>query len=301
MPMNIKNKIFSYLIITILSIFNIFTINKINLFINIFLMIFEYVLMYFFVFKNNSKRDNICLILFSVLFSFCQIIGYNYSIYDMSKLNELSTYINILNLIPITYLISNFLYNIKFNINNSENKILNILFNKKYSVFILTLINFLSWLPILISFYPGNFSYDAGTQLRMINFDLVTKYHPVIHTLFLYITMVLGNKIFLSYEIGLLIHSIIQMLIMAFIFSYTLIYLHKNKFPNKINIIFLLMYMFLPIHSMFSITTTKDIIFSGLFNLAVIKLIDLSLNTNDFFEKKSNIIIYKCYIYFYSL
>lgn len=288
MTMN-KRKILNYIMIIILSIFNIFTINKINLFINILLMIIEYILVYFLMLKNN-KRDNIYLILFSFLFSFCQIIGYNCSLYDMTKLDELSTYINILNLIPIIYLISNIFYNMNFKESDSENKIINILFNKKYSVFILTLIIFLAWVPILISFYPGNFSYDAGTQLRMINFDLITKYHPVIHTLFLYITMVLGNKIFLSYEIGLLIHSIVQMLIMAFIFSYTLIYLHKNKFPNKINIIFLLIYMLLPIHSMFSITTTKDIIFSGLFNLAIIKLIDLSLNTDNFFEKKINII-----------
>lgn len=80
------------------------------------------------------------------------------------------------------------------------------------------------------------------------------------------------------------------MLMMAFIFSYTLIFLHKNKLPKYLTIIFLFIYMFLPLHSMLSITTTKDVIFSGLFNLIIIKLITLSKDTDQFFESKSNVI-----------
>ena len=73
--------------------------------------------------------------LFSFLFSFCQIIGYNCSVYDITKLNKLTTYINILNLIPVIYLFSSGIYTINLKESNNENKIINILFNRKYSVF----------------------------------------------------------------------------------------------------------------------------------------------------------------------
>ena len=123
----------------------------------------------------------------------------------------------------------------------------------------------------------------------MLLFDVVTKYHPVMHTAFLGITIYLGHTIFNSWNIGLLIHSIVQMIIMASIFSYTLIYLYKKKIPSYLLLFFLIVYLFLPTHSVFSITTTKDVLFSGLFNIVLICYIELCTNKK-FFTKKNMII-----------
>lgn len=278
------------IIVIIFLCINIVSIDTPNFTINFLIIILEYSIIYFCYIKHSKKRYNVILMSISLLCSFFQIIGYNCSKYDASKLNVIETYINIFKLIPLMYQLSNLFFDIKFNLSSKNNKLIDFLFNKKYSIFILTIIIFLAWLPILIGLYPGNFSYDAGTQLRMLKFNLITKYHPVIHTIFLYTTIVLGNKIFSSYDIGILIHSIIQMLIMSFSFSYTLIYLYKNKFSNKINIIFLILYMFLPIYGIFSITTTKDVIFSGLFNIALINLIELTKRTDNILNNKKNYI-----------
>ena len=78
---------------------------------------------------------------------------------------------------------------------------------------------------------------------------------------------------------------------MASIFTITLRYLYKKKFPSLFILLFLLLYMFLPTHSVFSISTTKDVIFSGLFNLVFICIYELSTNTEDFLSKNKNIII----------
>ena len=236
----------------------------------------------------SKKRKILYSLIFSIIFSTLQVIGYNCYKFDTAKLYSITTYLCILLITIITYIITNLIWSIPI-IKSKKLKIIKILFNKKYSFFLLTLLIIICWLPVLISFFPGNFSYDAGTQIRMILFDAVTKYHPVMHTAFLGITTYLGHAIFSSWNIGLLIHSIVQMLIMASIFSYTLIYLYKKKVPSYLLLLFLFIYLFLPTHSVFSITTTKDVLFSGLFNIVLICYIELCTNKK-FFTKKNMII-----------
>ena len=48
--------------------------------------------------------------------------------------------------------------------------------------------------------------------------------------------------------------------------------------------------MFLPIYGIFSITTTKDVIFSGLFNIALINLIELTKRADNILNNKKNYI-----------
>ena len=236
----------------------------------------------------SKKRKILYSFIFSILFSTLQVIGYNCYKFDTAKLYSITTYLWILLITIITYIITNLIWSIPI-IKSKKIKASEFLFNKKYSFFLLLLLIIICWLPVLISFFPGNFSYDAGTQIRMLLFDVVTKYHPVMHTAFLGITIYLGHAIFNSWNIGLLIHSIVQMIIMAGIFSYTLIYLYKKKVPSYLLLFFLIIYLFLPTHSVFSITTTKDVLFSGLFNIVLICYIELCTNKK-FFTKKNMII-----------
>lgn len=235
----------------------------------------------------SEKRKIIFSLIFSILFSTLQVIGYNCFKYDSANLNKISTYLWIIIITLITYVITNLIYNIPI-IKNKKNKI-DLLFGHKYSFLIILVLILIGWLPIFIILYPGVFTYDVGTQIRMLQFDVITKYHPVLHTMFIGI-IYLGHKLFNSWSLGLLLHSIIQMIIMASIFSYTLTYLYKKKVPNYLLLFFLCLYMFLPTHSVFSITTTKDILFSGIFNLVLICYIELFTNTDKFFTKKNYII-----------
>ena len=126
----------------------------------------------------NKKK--IYLIIYSMLFSIGQIIGYNCDKYDSTRLNNISTYLNILILSVIVSIILILLSNIK--LKGFKTNYLDKIINNKYLIFIFII---LSWIIPLIALYPGNFAYDAGTQLRMVQFNVLTKYHPVIHTLFL--------------------------------------------------------------------------------------------------------------------
>ena len=134
----------------------------------------------------NDIKDKKYIVFFSIIFSFLQVIGYNCDKYDTTRINSISTYLNalILSIIIITLLI--LLSKIKLNV--LKIKYIDKIINNKYLLFILII---LSWIIPLIALYPGNFAYDAGSQLRMVQFNILTKYHPVIHTMFLYIPIVL--------------------------------------------------------------------------------------------------------------
>lgn len=249
-------------------------------------------LTYILIYKSNNlnKRESILLFFYAWLFSSSQIIGYNCSQFDSALLNNINTYLNTLGLLPIIYILSSMIIKIPFEKKRFNTKLINTLLSSKYSFFILTALIFLLYLPIILSFYPGNFSYDAGTQMRMIKFDMLSKYHPIIHTLFLYLTIYIPQKITSSYEIGVFIHSIVQSLIMSSIFAYTIVYINKKQFPKVLSMLFIIIYSLLPTHVIFSMTTTKDILFSGIFNLAIIKFIELTTNTEQFLHNKKEII-----------
>lgn len=275
----IKKKKYSLtFILSIISIIGIHSVYSINTFILLILFFISFkIILYSFDIKCN-KRSLLINFIFSLLFSFCQVIGYNCIKYDSGLLNNFfKTYFKIILLMPITLSATNIILNISLK-KIEQQKIK--LFELKNSFFMIAIIIFLFQLPVLISFYPGNFSYDAGIQLNSYLSNNITKYHPVIHTLMIGKIITLGYTYFHSYKIGVFIYSMIQMLIMDFIFSYILNYLYKKKVNNMLCILSLLIYTFLPTHTIFSFTTTKDIIFSGLVSIMFLDFIELKENDN---------------------
>lgn len=222
---------FVSLLLSLISTLEIGKLITLNIFLSILLFLIMWIFMYHNIFKFNDKRSIIYSAIFLFIFSFFQVIGYNCSKYDFTYLNRIGTYCEIFSLMPITYAFTSFFINLKFEkIRDNSNRVTDLLFNRKYSIFILTLLIVITWLPILYSFYTGNFSYDASTQVNMINYNVLTKYHPVIHTVFLSNSILLGHNLFSSYSIGIFIYSFIQMLIITFIFSYTIIFFIKISF-----------------------------------------------------------------------
>lgn len=215
--------------------------------------------------KKISFKERLFLFLFTFLFLFIQIIGYNCSKVSSAKLSDIHTYL-FLFLLPIFYFIFKVLFNFSYKC-TEKNKIVS---SKKWYLTCFFLI-FLSWLPIMISFYPNNFAFDASTQVRMVIYDCISTYHPVIHTLFLGGLLKLSYLFFGTYTIGNFLYAIIQAVIMDVIFSYFLLFLVKEKAPTWLTILSLLLFMFLPTNSVLAITTTKDVIFSGLILLLVMK------------------------------
>lgn len=279
----------------ILSLITVIIFKKfLNL--NIIYLIIYFLLFFFinykYLFKLFCKRTEIFSICFSLIFSFFQVLGYNCLKYYETNIDKLSTFIYIIVLSICFYSFFKFLFSVKINFKfNKFNRLFEILFNKKYSFFIILFLIVLAWLPTIISFYPGNYAYDVETQMKMFMHEWpFNMYQPVIHTAFLGSMIKIGEFIFDSSSIGVFLYSIIQILVMGSIFSYIIMFLHK-KLSNFLCLLFLIIFMFLPTHCIMSITTTKDVIFSGVFALLFINFIKMIDNPNLFFKYKKNIIL----------
>lgn len=245
------------------------------------------------------KRNNLLFIL-SVIFSLLMIFGYSY------KLNGNSIYVNehiiesIISFIGYTsffYVALNYLnellINIKINNKLKNNKLIN-LFNKNPFLFSFILL-FICYLPYIISYYPGVINYDAANQIKEVmgiptryldsiilpnNLVSITNFNPVIHTLLIGGLFKFGHLIG-NVNIGMFIYTLIQVFIVIGVFSYSIYYMYKKEFNKKLILTSLLLFALIPVFPMYSITGVKDVIFSSLIFLYIIKLYDFIKYSNN--------------------
>lgn len=130
----------------------------------------------------------------------------------------------------------------------------------------------LCWTPVFLAYYPSVFAYDAEGQLYQVIAHDYSTHHPLIHTLFLGAFFKLGGNVFGSYQTGMALHSVVQMVLMAMIFAYAMLVLYREKTSRTARMILLLFYALFPTNSILALSTTKDVLFSGLVLLYVIKL-----------------------------
>lgn len=139
-----------------------------------------------------------------------------------------------------------------------------------------SLIIFLCWLPVFLAYYPSVFAYDAEGQLYQVIAHDYSTHHPLLHTLFLGAFFKLGGLLPGSYSAGMAVHSIVQMLLMATVFGYTIAYLYRQGVPAFLRNIMLLFYALFPTNSILALSTTKDVLFSAfvlLYTLSLHKLV----------------------------
>lgn len=147
------------------------------------------------------------------------------------------------------------------------------------------------WIPYLLTYYPGLTTGDSMNQIfQVIGVEKLSGHHPLIHTGLIYIAINLGKQI-LDYNLGVAIYTIVQMIIMASIFSYTIYYMKKINMPIYFRIIALLFYGIYPINPLFSLIMWKDIIFAGLMLLFIINTHKFISNSKENI-KKFDIILY---------
>ncbi len=80
------------------------------------------------------------------------------------------------------------------------------------------------------------------------------------------------------------IHSVVQMLLMAAAFGYTLAWLAKRNVPFALRTGLLLFYALFPTNSVLALSTTKDVLFSALVLLATLSVCEMADGTKDSFQ-----------------
>lgn len=145
---------------------------------------------------------------------------------------------------------------------------------------------FICWLPTLLSLFPGAFSYDAYEEWQQVKNGVITSHHPVLHVLFLGGLVEGFYTLTGSYNVGIAIYSVIQMALLACALSYSVCFLREIKMPRIVQYGTLIFYGISPVIGLFSISATKDVLFTAAELLFFIFCIRILFNRDKFFEKK---------------
>lgn len=256
--------------------------------------------------KNIKSLKTTYLI--GVMFSLFLVLGVQI---DKTGEIELSggTCISILSMsLIISCILTNF-YNFLDKIKvNKENEIIN---KKKYKspqknakfffcnmqksdktkfIIIVCLVIFLCWVPVFLAVYPGYFCHDAFTQFRQVDSGNLNSHHPVLHTLLLGVTVKMVYNITNSWNTGIAVYTILQMLVISACLSYCIYFLNKHKVSKKIQIATLIYYAFFPVVVMFGMCSTKDSLFTAITLVTVLFIIDMILDKKEFFSNSVQVL-----------
>lgn len=142
---------------------------------------------------------------------------------------------------------------------------------KKYWIIFFSII--ICWLPYFIINYPGVLTYDSIYQISQCVGDIpLNSHHPVCHTLLIKLCYDTGIKIFGNPNAGVAIYAILQMTIMAMIYSYLLKTLLEYNVNRKLCIAIWAFYAIIPLNALYAVIMWKNILNAGFVLLFLICL-----------------------------
>ena len=146
---------------------------------------------------------------------------------------------------------------------------------KGFKAFLLTwLIIFLCWIPVFLAFYPGAFVYDAQDEYVQVAMREFTTHHPLVHVLLLGGSVCFGNKFLGSYNVGIALYTIFQMLVLSGVFAYTVSWL-KKYLSKGMCIGITLFYGLFPVFPMYAVCSAKDTLFNAAFLIMLVQMVKL--------------------------
>ncbi|MBP3647117.1 MAG: hypothetical protein J6K55_11930 [Clostridia bacterium] len=119
----------------------------------------------------------------------------------------------------------------------------------------------LCWLPALLAYWPGIYSYDVERQIDQTVSGVFNDHNPIFHTLIIGGFHALGGLMG-SYNLGISLYCIFQMIMTALTMALILRYLHHIRCPRWFVLAVLAVFCFAPFHQLLAISTTKDVLFT---------------------------------------
>ena len=151
---------------------------------------------------------------------------------------------------------------------------------------------FLCWLPCLLAAYPGFYNYDSFSQVPQALYKEVpySAHHPLLHTLIMGKIIAWGYHQGGSLNDGILLHSIFQMVVCATALAYLVCYVWKVTKRKCLSFMAFIYYAFFPVIAMFTLSTTKDVIFSVLLQLCIVFLYEMLMDQENFWLSKWKVV-----------
>ena len=223
------------------------------------------------VLKRTDRRLAVISVIVGFLFSAFLFVGRNIVKYDSAGIYSKRAAFTVIAETPLFAAVVAFILLAVATKKSAQPKLLDKKNDKSKKAFFITwILIFIAWLPALAASYPGIYAYDSVYQIAYYKNGRIELHHPLIHTYMLGIFVdSIGMGIFGSYEVGMFIYSIVQMICMSAAFAYIFIYIRKRFVNPVFTYGFLLIFMFLPPNALLAISSTKDVIYSALFAIMI--------------------------------
>lgn len=134
---------------------------------------------------------------------------------------------------------------------------------------------FVMWIPAFLAYYPSIMSYDCHRQFQEAYMGFYNTHHPLVHTFLIRVFMSLGESIG-SYEVGMAMFSVFQMLILSVIFAYACNWIGRLTHKKWAVACAIAFFGLLPIHQVLVLSITKDVLFTGFFLLLCLLLLEFN-------------------------
>ncbi len=140
---------------------------------------------------------------------------------------------------------------------------------------------FLTFVPVFLNEWPGNFIYDAPYQIQNVVTGDLSTHHPLAHTLLMGEAYKWGERIG-NVAAGFQLYTLLQMLVLSSAMAYAVLYIYKKTKNKCIWMAALLWFILFPLHMLFSITATKDVLFAAFFLYFMIFIIRYYMDKEPF-------------------
>lgn len=134
------------------------------------------------------------------------------------------------------------------------------------------------YIPCFLAFFPGLYCYDMIWQWAMYVDRNYNTHHPILHSVLGGWLLETGNRIFGSYNGGVFLYALIQLLIFSGCIAFGLRFLYKIGISKKCRLAVMGFYILYPFFPVLGISTTKDVIFAGLFLVVFVGICDMVNN-----------------------
>lgn len=122
--------------------------------------------------------------------------------------------------------------------------------------------------------------------------EITDNHHPVLHTWLIRCFMKLGDALFSSYESGIGLLSLLQMLILSYALTRLVFLLKKKKVPILIVMLTALLSAIWFMNACLSVTMIKDSLHAAFLVLFACHFTEIATNTSEYSRRKHNLFVF---------
>ena len=148
----------------------------------------------------------------------------------------------------------------------------------------------LCWMPCFIALFPGGFSYDMAHEFNQ-QFVTYKSDFPRLHSVLIIGFMNAVHSLFGSYNAGIAIYDVLQMLAFSALFTHMLVTFYRQRIGQVMISMFAAYFALFPVIHLIVTHTGRDTLFSGLLTYLGFLLYRMACDTKAFFGTVRNPII----------